>query len=91
MSLRRIAQLAVLSIVITLATPLLRANAQNLPQAPNAAAKAAEGGLTAGASLQREGGSALEPYLVTWLIPVFGAIILIACVIADRRLRRSIK
>ncbi len=90
MSLTRIAQLALLSLIILITVVSSHANAQNLPQTPNASAKAGQGGLTAGASLEREGGSALEPYLVTWLIPVFGAIILITCIVVDAKIRRSV-
>ena len=83
-----------LAAFLALATPAFGAavaGAQNLPQMPNAPEKAGQGGYTAGASLQREGGSALEPYLVTWLIPAFGLIIFITCVAVDKRLRKTVR
>ncbi len=91
MSIIRNAFMTMLLTAMVFAAGVSLANAQNLPQAPNAPEKASQGGLTAGASLEREGGSALEPYLVTWLIPAFGLITFVACVFVDRRMRASIR
>jgi len=68
-----------------------RALAVGLPQVPGATQKAQAGGMSAGASLEGPSGSALEPYLVTWLLPAFGIIAAVFCVAADRRLRVSVK
>jgi hypothetical protein len=89
MDLMRLARLTTLTIVFTLTVGTAYVLAQGLPQTPNASDKAAQGGLTAGASLQREGGSALEPYLITWLLPVFGIVMFASSVIVDKRLRNS--
>ncbi|GAC1548552.1 MAG: hypothetical protein NVS3B16_21580 [Vulcanimicrobiaceae bacterium] len=60
-----------------------------LPTAPGAQ-KAAEGGLSqAPASLPGNGASPLEPYLVTWLLPVAGVIVAIVFVTVDKRLRAT--
>lgn len=89
MILMRFARLVTLLVVFTLAAGTAYALAQGLPQAPNASEKANQGGTTAGASLQREGGSALEPYLITWLLPAFGIIMFASCVVVDKRIRQS--
>jgi len=58
-----------------------------LPTAPGAN-KAVEGGPSqAPASLPGPGQSPLEPYLVTWLLPVSGILVAFAFVAVDRRLR----
>ncbi|GAC1491509.1 MAG: hypothetical protein NVS3B17_04420 [Vulcanimicrobiaceae bacterium] len=60
-----------------------------LPTAPGAQ-KAVEGGPSqAPASLPGSGGSALEPYLVTWLLPVAGLACAFIGVGVDRRLRAT--
>ena len=61
-----------------------------LPTAP-AADRATQGGASiAPASLPKvHGASPLEPYLVTWLLPVSGLLIFAFCVVFDRRLRAS--
>ena len=80
--------------VLTLAaiTPVTSAFAQTqaLPTAPGAD-RASQGGLPeAPASLPKvAGASPLEPYLITWLLPVSGIIIFGFCVFFDRRLRTS--
>lgn len=87
MTLMRLARLTTLT-ALMLAAATAYVFAQGLPEAPNASAKASEGGTTAGASLEREGGSALEPYLITWLLPVFGIIAFASCVVVDKRIRQ---
>jgi len=64
------------------------AQTQALPTAP-AADRASQGGLSeAPASLPKvHGASPLEPYLVTWLLPVSGLLIAAICVVMDRNLR----
>ncbi len=63
--------------------------AAGLPTAPGAQ-KAVEGGASqAPASLPGAGGSALEPYLVTWLLPVAGIIVAIVFVTVDKRIRMT--
>lgn len=59
-----------------------------LPTAP-AADRATEGGVTSGASLKGNSPfpSPLEPYLVTWLLPVSGLLSVLVAVAADRRVR----
>ena len=89
MILMRLARLSIFTIVLTLSAGTAYALAQGLPQTPNASDKAGQGGMTAGASLQREGGSALEPYLITWLLPVFGLAAFGASVVVDKRMRKS--
>lgn len=71
------------------------ANAQDasppvtLPTAPGAE-KAVIGGPTqAAASLPGNGGSALEPYLVTWLLPIAGIACAAIGIGVDKRLRAS--
>lgn len=60
-----------------------------LPTAPGAQ-KAVEGGPSqAPASLPGPGESPLEPYLVTWLLPVAGIFVGIVFVIVDKRMRVS--
>ena len=39
------------------------------------------------ASSRGEGGGALEPYLITWLLPASGIIVAIVGVVVDRRMR----
>jgi hypothetical protein len=39
------------------------------------------------ASAPGEGGGALEPYLVTWLLPVTGIIMAASGIVVDRRMR----
>lgn len=65
------------------------AQTQALPTAP-AADRASQGGLSeAPASLPKvHGASPLEPYLVTWLLPVSGILIAALCLTMDRRLRK---
>jgi len=58
-----------------------------LPTAP-AADRAAQGGLTgAAASLPGDNGSPLEPYLVTWLLPVSGILTALVLVSVDKNMR----
>jgi hypothetical protein len=58
-----------------------------LPTAP-AADRASQGGLTAAAaSLPGENGSPLEPYLVTWLLPVSGILTALVLVSVDKNVR----
>ena len=85
----RLARLGILIFIFTLSAGTTYVLAQGLPQAPTASEKAGQGGTTAGASLQREGGSALEPYLITWLLPVFGIVMFASCVVVDKRMRQS--
>lgn len=60
-----------------------------LPTAPGAQ-KAVEGGPSqAPASLPGPGESPLEPYLVTWLLPVAGILVAIVFVTVDKRMRTS--
>jgi len=60
-----------------------------LPTAPGAQ-KAVEGGPSqAPASLPGSGASPLEPYLVTWLLPVSGLLCAIIAVGVDKRVRMS--
>lgn len=60
-----------------------------LPTAPGAH-KAVEGGASqAPASLPGYGASPLEPYLVTWLLPVAGIVVAIVFVSVDKRIRRA--
>lgn len=62
-----------------------------LPQVPGAAEKGSRGGTTsAAASLEGSTGSALEPYLITFLLPVFGIIVFAVCLYVDKLLRRSL-
>jgi hypothetical protein len=87
--LKRLVRIVTLALVLPLAVGTLYASAQGLPQTSNATAKAGQGGMTAGASLEREGGSALEPYLITWLLPAFGLITFGVCIWADKRMRQA--
>ncbi len=87
---RRLAYAGALAMAMTFMLGPAFAYAQGLPQAPGADTKAAQGGMTAGASVEREGGSALEPYLVTWLIPLFGVIIFATCIVVDKKMRASV-
>jgi hypothetical protein len=66
------------------------AQTQALPTAPGAN-RASQGGLSeAPASLPKvHGASPLEPYLVTWLLPVSGILIAALCLAMDRRLRTN--
>ncbi len=84
-----VATLAGFLLIGTAALPM-RAGAQTqaLPTAP-AADRASQGGLSeAPASLPKvHGASPLEPYLVTWLLPVSGILIAALCVVMDRNLR----
>ena len=59
-----------------------------LPTAPGAE-RTGEGGLTAGASLPGgpNGASPLEPWLVTWLLPVSGIIAVFFATYVDRQIR----
>jgi hypothetical protein len=81
--------LATLFLVGAAALPISSiAQTHALPTAP-AADRASQGGLSeAPASLPKvHGASPLEPYLVTWLLPVSGILIAALCVGMDRRLR----
>jgi hypothetical protein len=64
------------------------AQTRALPTAP-AADRASQGGLSeAPASLPKvRGASPLEPYLITWLLPVSGILVAAICLGTDRRLR----
>ena len=66
------------------------AQTRALPTAPGAD-RSSGGGLSAApASLPKvAGASPLEPYLITWLLPISGIIIFGVCVWFDRRLRTS--
>ena len=71
------------------ATPVFAQNAAPvvLPTAPGAH-KAVEGGPSqAPASLPGPGESPLEPYLVTWLLPIAGAIVGVLFIFVDKRVR----
>ena len=69
------------------AAPTLARAQAALPTAP-AADRTANGGTTsAAASLPGDGGSPLEPYLVTWLLPISGLLAAGAGVAVDRRMR----
>ncbi|GAC1313519.1 MAG: hypothetical protein NVSMB21_24780 [Vulcanimicrobiaceae bacterium] len=72
------------------ATPVFAQNAAPavaLPTAPGAH-KAVEGGPSqAPASLPGPGESPLEPYLVTWLLPISGLIVAGVFVLVDKRVR----
>jgi len=62
-----------------------------LPHVPGAAEKVTKGGTTgAAASVEGSTGSALEPYLITFLLPVFGIIVFAVCLYVDKVLRRSL-
>ncbi len=87
---KRLALASILGLSLAFMVGTSFARAQGLPQVPSAASKTAQGGMTAGASVEREGGSALEPYLVTWLIPLFGVIIFGTCIVADKKTRASV-
>lgn len=73
------------------ASPVLAQNGPApLPTAPGAD-KAVEGGPSqAPASLPGpdNGASPLEPYLVTWLLPIAGIIVAVGFVVVDKRLRQ---
>jgi hypothetical protein len=94
---RTLSLLAFVSGAVFVATPLLAQTDAgsassapgNLPVVPNAQ-RAADGGLTAGhPSLAGPNGSSpLEPYLVTWLLPVSGLLTAFAVIGLDRNLRR---
>lgn len=79
---------ALVAIAASHATPAFAQNAPvALPTAPGAH-KAVEGGLSqAPASLPGPGESPLEPYLVTWLLPVAGIFVAIVFVAVDKRMR----
>ncbi|MBD5656050.1 MAG: hypothetical protein IAI50_12860 [Candidatus Eremiobacteraeota bacterium] len=63
--------------------------AGGLPTAP-AADRAGEGGFTSSAaSLPGPGQSPLEPYLITWLLPVSGIVCAVAGLTVARRLRAA--
>ncbi|MBD5604766.1 MAG: hypothetical protein IAI48_06700 [Candidatus Eremiobacteraeota bacterium] len=81
---------AALAFAAMTATGPALAQTQALPTAPGAD-RASQGGLPeAPASLPKvAGASPLEPYLITWLLPVSGIIIFGFCVFFDRRLRTS--
>jgi len=87
----RFVKIIALTILVMSGLTETRALAVGLPQVPGATQKAQAGGMSAGASLEGPSGSALEPYLITWLLPVFGIIAAVFCVAADRRLRVSVK
>ncbi len=77
---------------VCIAPPVSAQNASPgaaLPTAPGAE-KATEGGASqAPASLPGYGASPLEPYLVTWLLPVAGIIVAIVFVTVDKRMRMT--
>jgi len=80
-----------LGICLLLGAPVLAQQAPSggLPTAP-AADRASQGGLSqAPASLPGgpNGASPLEPYLVTWLLPISGLISVFIGIYADRRIR----
>jgi hypothetical protein len=84
-----VAILGALLVVGAAAVPMSAiAQTQALPTAPGAN-RATQGGLSeAPASLPKvHGASPLEPYLVTWLLPVSGILIAAICLVMDRRLR----
>lgn len=82
--------LATFSAAIVVAGIRTMAFAAGLPQVPGAQEKAQQGGVTdAAASLTGSTGSALEPYLITFLLPVFGIIMIVMCVYVDRLMRRG--
>ena len=77
-----------LALAALLAAATLPAAAQTpnvLPTAPGAQ-RATDGGTTAGASLPGTA-SPLEPYLVTWLLPVGGLLSVAFMVFVDKRMR----
>lgn len=81
----------VAAFVLAVAFATLPVYAQNapgaLPTAPGAS-KTVDGGLSqAPASLPGPGESPLEPYLVTWLLPVAGIIVAVVFVAVDKRMR----
>jgi hypothetical protein len=63
------------------ALSLSAAAAAGLPPLPGANKDAPK------ASAPGEGGGALEPYLVTWLLPVTGIIMAASGLVVDRRMR----
>jgi len=85
----RFVKIIALSILVMSGLAGASALADGLPQVPGATQKAQAGGMTAGASLEGPSGSALEPYLITWLLPAFGIIAFGFCLAVDRRLRAS--
>lgn len=87
----RFVKIIALSIFVIPGLAGASALADGLPQVPGATEKAQAGGMTAGASIEGPSGSALEPYLITWLLPAFGIIAAVVCAAADRRLRVSAK
>jgi hypothetical protein len=77
-------------ILLGTATLPMGATAQTaaLPTAPGADRATQGGAAEAPASLPKvRGASPLEPYLITWLLPVSGIIIAALCLGMDRRLR----
>lgn len=85
----RLVKIIAPSILVMSGLTETRALAVGLPQVPGATQKAQAGGMSAGASLEGPSGSALEPYLITWLLPAFGLIAFVFCLTVDRRLRAS--
>lgn len=79
----------VLALSLLVWSPVFAQPAPSLPTAPGAE-RAGEGGLSsAPASLPGgpNGTSPLEPYLVTWLLPISGIIAVIFGIYVDRRVR----
>jgi len=70
----RFVKIIAISILVMSGLTETRALAVGLPQVPGATQKPQAGGMSAGASLEGPSGSALEPYLITWLLPAFGLI-----------------
>jgi hypothetical protein len=97
---RRFAPLAVFVAAAALSSPVAAQSPSGvespgpgggLPTAP-AADRAAEGGLSASAASlpgPGNGASPLEPYLVTWLLPVSGLLSAIVAIGIDRRVRSA--
>ncbi len=78
---------AIVALAVVANPALAQGAPSGLPTAPGAH-KAVDGGLSqAPASLPGPGESPLEPYLVTWLLPVAGIVVAIAFVMVDKRLR----
>jgi hypothetical protein len=88
-SLRLLVSVAIFAAWAAFAAP---ASAQTgLPTAP-AADRAGQGGYTsAPASLPGYGASPLEPYLITWLLPISGLLCAIIGIGVDRRMRGSVR
>jgi hypothetical protein len=89
----RLVAIAVCSFAVAcLAAPAFAQSAPAaLPTAPGAGDKVNSGGRTAAAASvpAAPGRSPLEPYLVVWLLPVSGVLVVIWAIAVDRSVRAS--